>query len=170
MIRRTAFDETGGYLDNGWAEDYDLVMRLWLAGVRFENADHVLLEWREQPGRLSMRDPRYSPEQFRALKRHYLARKLHARTHVARVLAVGAGEVERSGCESGPHLCQPQLWISIQKDWPQDSRRLRISPDTCLRRPRIRRCRGGRTGSPRRDPRMDGSRGYVELEDYLFIA
>ena len=72
LIRRTAFEEVGGYEDRGWAEDYDLCMRLFLAGKRFGKVPEPLLDWTESPTRLSMRDPRYAPERFRALKRHYL--------------------------------------------------------------------------------------------------
>lgn len=74
MMRRADFEGAGGYEDHGWAEDYDLCMRLFLAGKRFANVPERLLVWRDEPGRLSMNDPRYAPERFRALKRHYLLR------------------------------------------------------------------------------------------------
>lgn len=91
FLRRAAFDAAGGYLDPGWAEDYDLCLRLFLCGARFGKVPEPLLRWRERPGRLSMRDVRYSPEQFRRAKRHYLAQsflKGRARFH-----QWGAGEV-----------------------------------------------------------------------------
>lgn len=72
MMRREAYEAVGGYQDRGWAEDYDLVMRFARAGYGFGKVDAPLLDWRESPGRLSMTSPRYSAEQFRALKRHYL--------------------------------------------------------------------------------------------------
>lgn len=72
MMRREAFEEIGGYRDFGWAEDYDLVMRMRLAGYRFGKVAEPLVQWRHSPGRLSLVDERYSLAQFRALKRHYL--------------------------------------------------------------------------------------------------
>ncbi len=72
LLRRAPFEAVGGYRDAGWAEDYDLCMRLFEAGYRFVKVPEPLLEWRESAGRLSMTDPRYSPASFRALKRHYL--------------------------------------------------------------------------------------------------
>ncbi len=72
MMRRDAYERLGGYEDHGWPEDYDLCMRAFVAGMRFGKVARPLLEWTESPDRLSMRDPRYSPEQFRAIKRHYL--------------------------------------------------------------------------------------------------
>ena len=64
----------GGYQENGWAEDYDLWLRLYLAGVRFAKIPEVLLEWREHPGRLTRTDSRYSLENFLRAKAHYLSR------------------------------------------------------------------------------------------------
>jgi len=72
MVRRDAYEQVGGYQDHGWAEDYDLVLRFFLAGFRFAKVPEPLLDWRDSPDRLSMVDPRYSPAAFRSLKRHYL--------------------------------------------------------------------------------------------------
>jgi glycosyltransferase involved in cell wall biosynthesis len=79
VMRREAFESAGGYRDHGWAEDHDLLMRFYERsrrlggrGGRFAKVPEILLEWRERPDRLSREDPRYSPEQFRKLKRHYL--------------------------------------------------------------------------------------------------
>ncbi len=72
FIRRTAYDSVGGYLDPGWAEDYDLCLRLFVHGGRFGKVPEPLLHWREAPGRLSMRDARYAEAAFRHAKRHYL--------------------------------------------------------------------------------------------------
>jgi cellulose synthase/poly-beta-1,6-N-acetylglucosamine synthase-like glycosyltransferase len=72
MMRREAYDASGGYRESGWPEDYDLCMRVVCAGWELGKVAEPLLEWRERPGRLSMTDPRYSPASFRALKRHYL--------------------------------------------------------------------------------------------------
>jgi hypothetical protein len=56
------------------AEDYDLWLRLYLAGARFAKVDQVLLDWREGPERLTRRDGRYSVENFLRAKAYYLAR------------------------------------------------------------------------------------------------
>lgn len=75
LLRRRAFVAVGGYRDPcPWPEDYDLVLRLWLAGWRFAVVPEPLLAWRDHPGRLSRCDPRYHPEAFRACKLHYLLR------------------------------------------------------------------------------------------------
>jgi glycosyltransferase involved in cell wall biosynthesis len=73
-FRREVILGAGGYQDYGWAEDYDLYLRLYLAGERFAKLPQVLVEWREHPNRLTRTDPRYSQENFLRLKAHYLAR------------------------------------------------------------------------------------------------
>lgn len=91
MMRRSAFDAVGGYRVNGWPEDYDLWMRLWTAGHRFEKLDEVLVEWRDGAGRASRVDPTYVAERFVDVKHHYLVNHL---LDPSRPLAVwGAGPV-----------------------------------------------------------------------------
>lgn len=72
MMSRVLYDSLGGYRDMGWPEDYDLVLRAWMAGARFAKPEFPLLCWRDRGGRLSMTDPRYGEEAFRRLKRHFL--------------------------------------------------------------------------------------------------
>jgi glycosyltransferase involved in cell wall biosynthesis len=73
-FRRQAVLEAGGYQERGWAEDYDLWLRLYLAGARFAKLPRVLLEWRERPDRLTRTDGRYSLENFLRAKAYYLGR------------------------------------------------------------------------------------------------
>lgn len=72
-FRRQVVQALGGYQERGWAEDYDLWLRLYLTGVRFTRLPEVLLEWRERPERLTRTDARYSLENFLRAKAFYLA-------------------------------------------------------------------------------------------------
>lgn len=92
MLRREVFDEIGLYSDEGWPEDYDLVLRLCQAGFRLAKVPEVLLDWRESRHRLSRVDPRYSPDAFRRCKVHYLAPRVGGRS----VLICGAGPVGKA--------------------------------------------------------------------------
>jgi hypothetical protein len=74
MFRKSMILEAGGYQEHGWAEDYDLWLRLYVSGRRFAKLDEVLLGWREHPDRLTRRDSRYSLENFIRAKAHYLMR------------------------------------------------------------------------------------------------
>lgn len=72
MFRADLVRAAGGYQDFGWAEDYDLWLRLYLSGGRFGKVPEVLLNWREHPERLTRVDPRYSLENFLRAKAFYL--------------------------------------------------------------------------------------------------
>ena len=78
FLRADAVAGVGGYRDRGWPEDYDLVLRLWRAGLRLANAPEVLLHWREGPERLSRTHGAYAPEAFVACKVHHLRKTLLA--------------------------------------------------------------------------------------------
>jgi glycosyltransferase involved in cell wall biosynthesis len=71
-FRKAVVEAAGRYQEMGWAEDYDLWLRLFLAGVRFAKLPEVLLDWREAPNRLTRKDSRYSLENFLRAKAHYL--------------------------------------------------------------------------------------------------
>ena len=92
-IRKSWILSAGGYQDHGWPEDYDLWLRLYLAGAKFAKIPQVLLAWREHPGRLTHLDSRYSVENFLRAKARYLA-KGPARDRDA-VLIWGAGMTGR---------------------------------------------------------------------------
>jgi glycosyltransferase involved in cell wall biosynthesis len=74
MMRSSWFQKMGGYHDYGWPEDYDLLLRMYLAGAEFAKVPEVLLEWRDHPDRITRTDGRYSVENFLRAKAHYLAR------------------------------------------------------------------------------------------------
>jgi len=74
MLRRTWLDRMGGYQEHGWPEDYDLWLRMHLAGARFTKVPRELVGWREHEGRLTRTDSRYSVENFLRAKSHYLLR------------------------------------------------------------------------------------------------
>ena len=92
-VRRAAFERAGGYQDNGWPEDYDLVMRLWITGAKMAKVPEVLLRWRERPDRASRLDERYSEDSFRRCKVHYLKQTLLGKRDV---VVWGAGPVGKA--------------------------------------------------------------------------
>ncbi len=73
-FRRDWLLKMGGYVENGFPEDYDLYLRLYLAGAKFAKIPDVLHEWREHPNRVTHTDSRYSLENFLRAKAYYLAR------------------------------------------------------------------------------------------------
>lgn len=74
MMRKECLQRVGGYQEKGWPEDYDLWLRLYLAGARFSKVPEVLFDWRERQQRLTRSDSRYSLENFLKAKAHYLTK------------------------------------------------------------------------------------------------
>jgi hypothetical protein len=89
FLRADRVAAVGGYRDPGWPEDYDLVLRLWMAGGRFGKVPEPLLRWREGATRLSRRHPRYAPDAFRRCKADYLSRTFLAEGRTAVIWGAG---------------------------------------------------------------------------------
>ncbi len=111
LVRRRAYNDVGGYMDHGWPEDYDLVMRLWRSGYGLGKVPETLLSWRDTPARLSMRDERYSPYQFRRLKRHYLFSSYLAGERP--FIQWGAGEIGKTWLREWPAGRRPDVVVDI---------------------------------------------------------
>ena len=89
--RREWVYRAGGYQDHGWAEDYDLWLKLYLAGAKFGKVPDILLEWRDHPSRLTHTDDRYSLESNTRLKAHYLL--LGPLSRCNEVIILGSGDI-----------------------------------------------------------------------------
>jgi len=74
MFGKRCVEAVGGYRDLGWAEDYDLWLRLAAAGARFGRLPEPLLFWRERPERATRTMAEYGASAFRACKAHHLRR------------------------------------------------------------------------------------------------
>lgn len=74
MFRRDVVRALGGYRDEPWPEDLDLLYRLLERGARVGKLDAALHRWRDHPARLSRVDPRYGREAFARVKARYVAR------------------------------------------------------------------------------------------------
>ncbi|HZV81096.1 MAG TPA: glycosyltransferase [Geobacteraceae bacterium] len=94
MFRREAVERVGGYRDMGWAEDYDLWLRLASAGVRFARICDPLFFWRDRPERATRTMGEYSAEAFRSCKLHHLRNGLLSGTE--QVILAGAGKEGRA--------------------------------------------------------------------------
>lgn len=63
-----------GWQDNGWAEDWDLLLRLVENGWELAKVPRELLVWRDSPHRLTRTHAAYGEERMFRLRAHYLAR------------------------------------------------------------------------------------------------
>ena len=112
MFRKGAVEAVGGYRETGWAEDYDLWLRLAAAGIRFARLPHTLFFWRERPERATRNLPEYTVEAFRACKLHHL-REGFLRGTTELILA-GAGLEGRAWCRAlGRHGLRVVHWVDV---------------------------------------------------------
>lgn len=74
VIRRSVFERLGGYRHGLWAEDYDLWLRAYSAGVLMGKPSGIVLHWRDHKNRLSRTSQRYVRARFVRAKSYYMAR------------------------------------------------------------------------------------------------
>ena len=98
MLRREVLRAADGYRDMGWAEDYDLWLRLADAGVRFARLEETLFFWRDRPERATRTMSEYTSDAFRACKAHHLRHGFLK--GVDRVILAGAGKEGRAWCRT----------------------------------------------------------------------
>jgi glycosyltransferase involved in cell wall biosynthesis len=94
LIVRRALIRKLGYRDQGWPEDYDLLLRLLAAGERIGMLARRRLLWRQQPGRLSRSSPVYGRERFAECKAAFLSSSFLA--DARRYVLWGYGQTGRS--------------------------------------------------------------------------
>lgn len=92
VLRRHRYRDTGG------PEDYDLLLRLLASGARLGVVPARLHAWREGPGRMQRRDPRYALERFTEAKAAALADGLLA--HRDTYVLWGYGDTGRALCRA----------------------------------------------------------------------
>ena len=99
LLRRSLLERHGGYREGlPGPEDYDLLLRLLGAGVRAAKVPRVLLQWRDEPRRLTRTDPRCSAKALLTLKvRHLLAGPLAG---ARPFLLQGAGPTGKRACRA----------------------------------------------------------------------
>jgi glycosyltransferase involved in cell wall biosynthesis len=98
LCARTEVLRRFGYRDRGWAEDYDLLLRMLEAGLRIGVVPEPLLDWRDAPDRLSRTSPSCSIESFTECKAEFLARSFLEQQ--SEYLLWGYGDTGRSLCRA----------------------------------------------------------------------
>lgn len=94
MFRKKIVDRLGGYRDMGWAEDYDLWLRMAGDGVLFAKTVEPLIFWRDRPERATRTMAEYSADAFRRCKAHHLQNAFLKDS--ADVVLAGAGKEGRA--------------------------------------------------------------------------
>jgi cellulose synthase/poly-beta-1,6-N-acetylglucosamine synthase-like glycosyltransferase len=94
LMRKTAVEAAGGYLEVPWAEDHDLFLRMLERGSVFGKVPETLLQWRDSPGRLTRSDPRYGDACRHRMRAHFLSRM--ATVKERGVAIAGAGPIGKT--------------------------------------------------------------------------
>jgi glycosyltransferase involved in cell wall biosynthesis len=111
MFRRGPYLAVGGYQDHGWPEDYDLWLRMHLAGYKFAKVPEELVLWRDHDARSSRRNHRYDVDAFFRAKAHYLAQG--PLKDVGEVVICGAGKTAR---RHAAHLARYSIRVAAYVD------------------------------------------------------
>ena len=105
LLKAEALEDVGGWRECGWPEDLDLWIRMIERGHRLTKVPRRLYSWRQHPTSATRVDPRYRPEQFRALKLDALLRGFLKGRDAVTLVGVGtsvrgwAGSLRARGIE-----------------------------------------------------------------------
>jgi len=168
-FRRAALESVGGWRDQGWAEDWDLLLRLAAAGFGIAKVPEVLLFWRDSPGRLTRIGDAYRPQRMIELRAQHLAEG---------PLRERAFDVWGAG-PTGKRLARAleRHGLGPRRFWDVDPRKrlargLRVAPPAELGGPdgALILCAVGAAGA-REEIRAELlPRGFAEGRDFLFAA
>lgn len=168
-FRRSALDAVGGFQDHGWAEDWDLLLRLAEHGFGLAKVPEVLLWWRDSPGRLTRTGEAYRREQMVRLRAHYLARgPLRDRPFDL----WGAGPTGKKLARAlEEHGRRPRAFYDVDAK-KQRARGLPVLGPAELRPPgeALLVCAVGAAGAREEIRATVSAAGYQEGSDYLFAA
>lgn len=170
LMRKAKYEEVGGYRDAGWPEDYDLVMRFHLAGAELGKVERSLLDWRHWDGRLSMKEDRYGEDRFRQLKMHYLF-KTHLRDQRP-FYQWGAGEVGKQWLKTWEEG-RPLAVVDINpRKVGREIHGCKVIEPNGLPTPKesFTVVAVGAPGARGEIRDWFVSRGYEEIQDFVFVA
>ncbi|MCA1827026.1 MAG: glycosyltransferase [Myxococcales bacterium] len=166
-FRREAL--AGGWQDNGWAEDWDLLLRLVEDGWELAKVPRQLLVWRDSPHRLTRTHDVYAEDRMFRLRAHYLARgPLKGREFDI----WGAGPTgKRLARELEAHGLRPRTFFDVDRK-KQRARGRPVLTERELPPPgsALMLCAVGAAGAREEIRSLLEPRGYAEGRDFLFTA
>jgi hypothetical protein len=166
-FRREALGE--GWEDHGWAEDWDLLLRLVEQGWELAKVPRQLLHWRDSEHRLTRTHAAYRGERMIELRAHYLARgPLQGRPF----LVWGAGPTgKRLARALEAHGLRPRAFFDVDRS-KRVARGRPVLGERDLPPPgeALLVCAVGAAGAREEIRALLDPRGWAEGRDYLFAA
>lgn len=169
MASRECFQHIA-YADTDAPEDYDFVLRAHDAGVRLTKVPEKLLQWRDHAGRFCLNDDRYSPDQFRWLKRTHLTVVLCGAGKP--IWQWGAGEVGKAWLREWDGV-RPERVVDINpRKFGKFIHGYEVVAPEALPLPgeSVIVVAVGAPGARAELRAWFSERGYAEAEDYWFVA
>lgn len=166
-FRREAL--AGGWEDHGWAEDWDLLLRLCEQGWQLAKVPSVLLRWRDSPERLTRTGAAYREENMFRLRAHYLSRgPLRGRSFDI----WGAGPTgKRLARELEAHGLRPRAFYDVDaRKRLARGRAVLTERDLPAAGEALMLCAVGALGAREEIRPVLEARGYREGSDFLFAA
>ena len=113
-FRADALDKVGGYRHGNFPEDYDLFMRLYVAGEALHKRPEVHHYWRQHQGQSTHNDPRYHRDAFARVKARGLRDffSLHERPFAIAGAGREGGRIARALGEIG---LKPSWFFDVNK-------------------------------------------------------
>jgi glycosyltransferase involved in cell wall biosynthesis len=158
-----------GWEDHGWAEDWDLLLRLVAQGWELAKVPEVLLHWRDSAERLTRKGPAYREEQMFRLRAHHLARGPLA----TRAFDIwGAGPTgKRLARELEAHDKRPRAFFDVDEN-KKSARGRPVLREESLPAPGdgLLVCAVGAAGAREEIRALLEARGFRQGEHFLFAA
>jgi glycosyltransferase involved in cell wall biosynthesis len=162
LIRRAALQQ---YEDRGWAEDWDLQLRMIEQGWQLSKVPRHLLRWRDSDGRLTRKGEAYSSEQMFKLRAHYLARAVRGEFSIW-----GAGPTgKRLARELEQHGRFPRHFYDVDAK-KKVARGIAVLKEADLAKGEMLLVAVGVPGARDEIRAMLEKRGFIEGEHFLFCA
>ena len=110
MMYRDDLERIGGITDHRYPEDYDLVFRMYVHGMKAVGATEVVHCWRDWPGRASRTKKEYADQLFYEIKVHYFLRFCY--NPGAPVVIWGAGRKGKRLLKLFQKIDIPLYWVT----------------------------------------------------------
>jgi glycosyltransferase involved in cell wall biosynthesis len=166
-FRREALAQ--GWEDRGWAEDWDLLLRLVEQGWELAKVPQMLLRWRDSPQRLTRTGAAYREEEMFRLRAHHLA---HGPLRRRDFHIWGAGPTgKRLARELEAYELRPLAFFDVDEN-RQVARGRPVLHGEDLPPPgaALMLCAVGAAGAREEIRALLESRKYLEGEHFLFAA
>ena len=95
FLRLETLQQLGGYLENPWAEDYDILLRAYVKGMSFGKLTDILVDKGDHPERLARNDDRCKRPAMFAAKAHYFAQVITRWQNKSKIIIMGTGSSGR---------------------------------------------------------------------------